>query len=273
MKSPVNESINFEHTSTNVFTNSFVYENLGIKHSVFSAGNGPGVLLMHELPGMTEEFWRLANWLSEHFTVWAPDLFGNNSSPTNPNHQKLLLRACISREIFLFARNDSGPITQWLRSLSKQLHASAEGAGIGVIGMCMSGNFALTLALDPWVLAPVASQPALPASMPLRKMDTELQLTKNHCRILKDRDVDIMALRFKGDKLCNAQRFDAIRNLIGKKRFYEHVIDDEHRNPRGPLSFPHAVLTADLVDEDISVTKTKLKEVIKFLKDRIYLDC
>ena len=240
-----------------------------IMHSVFKAGSGPGVILLHELPGMTPEFWRLANWLSERFTVWAPDLFGNRNTPTKPNPTSLTVRACISREIHLFAKNDPGPITQWLRALSKKMFDEVGHKGVGVIGMCMTGNFALTLALDPWVTAPVSSQPGIPGSLPLRPVHGGLQMTAEEKSDLAARDVDVMGLRFKGDRLCRAARFDSIREVIGEARFDEHVIDDKHGNPDGPLGFPHSVLTADLVDADDSVTKSKLLEVIAFLEARI----
>ena len=252
-----------------VFQDHFLFENDGIEHSVFYACQGPGIVLLHELPGMTEEFWRLAHWLSEHFTVWAPDLFGKRSTPTSPHPTRLTLRACISREIHLFADNDPGPITQWLRALSRKLHDQIGGPGIGVIGMCMTGNFALTLALDPWVTAPVSSQPGLPASGVFKKRHGGLQMSATEKAELAARDVDVMALRFAGDKLCRAARFDAIRAVIGDDRFKDHVIDDKERNPNGPLKFPHSVLTADLIDADDSVTKQKLGEVISFLRARI----
>ena len=251
------------------FSTHMMFERHGIRHSVFKAGAGPGIILMHELPGMTPEFWRLANWLSEHFSVYAPDLFGASETPTSQNVGLLTLRACISREIHLFSQNDPGPITQWLRELSKELHAQTGGPGVGVIGMCMTGNFALTLALDPWVVAPVASQPGLPANRPFRKQDGGLQMSTDEKQQLAARSIDVMALRFDGDKLCRAARFDAIRDVVGEGRFQEHVIADEHRHPDGPLKFPHAVLTADLIDKDDSVTKQKLCEVIEFLKNRI----
>ena len=255
--------------NTTPFSEFERFERGSIRHSVFKSGEGPGVLLMHELPGMTPEFWRLANWLAESFRVWAPDLFGNDETPSDPKPAVFTLRACISRQIHLFSKNDPGPITQWLRSLSKKLSEETDGSGIGVIGMCMTGNFALTLALDPWVSAPVTSQPGIPASLPLRPAHGGLQMSTAEKEALGARDVDVMGLRFEGDKLCRAARFDAIRDVIGKQRFKEHPIGDEHANPDGPLKFPHAVLTADLVDKDDSVTKAKLGEVIDFLKARI----
>ena len=256
-------------SNTAPFTEVDLFSAKGITHSVFKGGSGPGVLLMHELPGMSKEFWRLANWLAEHFTVWAPDMFGRDETHTPAVPAKLFFRACISREIHLFSKNDPGPITQWLRTLAKELHSETGGPGVGTIGMCMSGNFALTLALDPWVTAPVTSQPGLPASTPFRNADGGLQMTNAEKADLAALNVDVMGLRFAGDTLCKAARFDAIREVIGGERFKEHVIPDSERNPAGPLKHPHSCLTADLVDANDSVTKAKLDEVIRFLKERI----
>ena len=86
---------------------------------------------------------------------------------------------------------------------------------------------------------------------------------------LAARDIDVMALRFAGDRLCKAARFETIRQVVGDNRIHAHVIDDEHRNPNGPLKHPHSVLTADLVNDDNGVTKQKLMQVIEFLKQRI----
>lgn len=244
------------------------FDHGGIRHSVFEGGSGPGVLLMHELPGMTPEFWRLANWLATRFTVFAPDLYGDDDTPTRPGNH-LFARACISREIHLFHNNDPGPITQWLRALARDLSNRTDGSGVGVIGMCMTGNFALTLALDPWVVAPVASQPALPLRSVFRKRDGGLQMTGAEKSRLAARDVDVMALRFRKDKFCRAARFDAIEQVVGPERFFPHVLEDADQNPARAGENPHSVLTADLIDADDSVTKRKLIEVIAFIERRI----
>jgi len=255
--------------SVKPFDYDFSFSKNGMEHSVFSKGAGPGVLLMHELPGMTPQFWRLANWLAERFTVWAPDLFGNDSEHTPAELGKLTFKACISREIHLFAQNDPGPITQWLRALSQRLHQKVGGDGVGVIGMCMTGNFSLTLALDPWVVAPIVSQPGIPGNLPWRNQDDGLQMNDVEKQQLAARDVDVMGLRFAGDKFCKAARFQSIRDVIGEQRFHEHVLPDSSRNPNGNRSFPHSVLTMDLVDRDDALTKQKLGEVIQFLSQRL----
>lgn len=46
----------------------------------------------------------------------------------------------------------------------RQAHAQSGGTGVGAIGMCFTGSFALAMAIDDVVLAPVMSQPALPVA-------------------------------------------------------------------------------------------------------------
>ncbi|MCI5046192.1 MAG: dienelactone hydrolase family protein [Aquisalinus sp.] len=242
-----------------------------IQHPVYIAGEGPGVLLMHELPGMVPEFWRLAYWLVDAgFTVYAPDLYKEElKGPTKPSLSGNLARACISREIHLFAQNDSSPITQWLRQLAAHIHEQCGGPGVGAIGMCMTGNFALSLVLEAPVIAPIASQPAMPIGLLTRRSRAALHMSDAEKSALKDaKDIDVMALRFKGDPSCTKARFDAIETLIGKGRFNRIELDDRHQNPDGN-PFPHAVLTRDLIDEEGSATLAARDEVFSFLKSRL----
>mgnify|MGYP001548272581 FL=1 len=242
-----------------------------IQHPVYIAGEGPGVLLMHELPGMVPEFWRLAYWLVDAgFTVYAPDLYEEElNGPTKPSLTGNLARACISREIHLFAQNNSSPITQWLRQLAAHIHEQCGGPGVGAIGMCMTGNFALSLVLEAPVIAPVASQPAMPIGLLTRRSRAALHMSAREKSALQEaEDIDVMALRFKGDPSCTKARFDAIETLIGKDRFNRIELDDRHQNPDGN-PFPHAVLTRDLIDEEGSATLAARDEVFSFLKSRL----
>ena len=73
-----------------------------------------------------------------------------------------MVHVCISREFRVLAVRQSSPITNWLRALCRSLHAELGGKGVGAIGMCLTGNFALALMVDSAVMAPVLSQPSLP---------------------------------------------------------------------------------------------------------------
>ena len=69
---------------------------------------------------------------------------------------------CMRREFKLFAKNQSSPIVDWLKALCTQLKANHDVPGVAVIGMCLTGNFAISLMAEDAVLAGFASQPSLP---------------------------------------------------------------------------------------------------------------
>lgn len=255
------------------FQKSFSFSAHGITHPVLKDGTGPAVLLMHELPGMGWQFWRLAGWIRDAgFTVYAPDLFAVSASQlTQPSLNKLLIRACISREIHLFAKNSSSPVTRWLRALARQMHEECGGPGVGAIGMCMTGNFALSLVLEEAVIAPVASEPAMPVHFWARKSRGALHLSEDERQALQRRkDIDVLGLRFKGDPTCTQARFAAIESLIGPQRFRKVELEDSAKNPQGN-GFPHSVLTIDLLDEDGSPTVQARDQVLSFLKEKLIL--
>ena len=260
----IDEILDPARADTAVFADCFDFEQDGMHHPVYRAGAGPAVLWMIEMPGINPELWRLGNWLvAAGFTVFVPDLFAppGGRSPTPYGIARGMLRACISREIHLFARNHSSPVTQWLRGLARAAHAEVGGAGVGVIGMCMSGNFALTLVVEPAVLAAVASQPGLPVLS-----SSALQLSAADKAIIRDRvDVPILGLRFERDPLCKAARFDAIRELVGE-RFEAIVLPNSAANQETGGPTPHSVLTADLVNEAGSLTQDAAARVIALLR-------
>ncbi|WP_147125152.1 dienelactone hydrolase family protein [Shimia ponticola] len=266
------------HSQTQPFPFDRAISHEGITHSIFAKGpvdktghvsSARGVVLLHELPGMTPEFWRLAHWLAERFIVWCPDLYGTGQRPLAPvGGVKGAARLCISREMGALRANRSGPITTWLRHLGQVLHSEVGGPGIGVVGMCMSGGFAISMALDPWVTAPVASQPSLPLSLH-RNQHGDLQLTDQERTALSASETDVMTLRFAGDRVCRNARIEAIQAVFGPARVDDHELRDKDRNPNGPMRFPHSCLTADLVDKQGSPTRGKVNDVIRFLSDRL----
>jgi dienelactone hydrolase len=136
--------------------------------------------------------------------------------------------------------------------------------GVGVVGLCMTGNFALAVALEDDVVAAVSSEPASPA-FPTNSLD----LSATEKDMLANRRLDVMALRFKGDPLCRNERFRALEAVIGAQRLHEHVLPDSAKNPNGNWGCPHAVLTKDLIDGAGEITREKVNEVIAFLKARL----
>jgi len=241
----------------------FDFADGGIEHAVYRKGVGSGVLIMHELPGLTPQCIDLANRIaSAGYTVFLPLLFGEpNSSATVAN----TLRVCVSREFKCFALNESSPISVWLRALGQRIYGDLNGNGIGVIGLCLTGGFVLSLMADSEVLAPVTSEPSLPF----------LDLTDAGQRALgvSDADLDaavengreLLGFRFSGDWICPVKRFDTLQARFGK-RFIRTDIDSSPGNPAGIPSHAHSVLTEDYNNTPGHPTRVAFDKVIAFLR-------
>src|SRR6476659_3503010 len=136
----------------------------GVARRVYVAGRGPAVIGMSEMPGISPQVARFARWVRDAgFSVWMPSLFGRDGAvPQVDEGIAVFKRACVSAEFRAFAANEASPVTQWLRALARRAHQECGGPGVGAIGMCFTGNFALSMMLEPSVLAPVMSQPTLP---------------------------------------------------------------------------------------------------------------
>lgn len=260
-------------TDDRPFAESFDFEADGMAHPVLVEGEGPAVILMHEMPGFVPQFWRLARWMvAAGLTVHAPALYekpgtraGQMTGETGT--AKGFARACISREIHLFAANASSPVTRWLRALAREAQLRSGGPGAGVVGLCMTGNFAWSLAIEPVVKACVAAEPSLPLHRP-----GALALSGGQREALAARgDLPVMALRFAGDPACRAARFDALREVVGSHRLIETVLPDTAKNPDGN-PFPHAVLTRDLIAQDGEPTLEAAREVLSYLRARLKPD-
>ena len=130
-----------------------------VEKRVLVAGTGPAVIVMTEMPGIIPHVARFARWVRDAgFTVYMPSLFGRDGAiPTADEGGKVFQKACVSAEFHAFAADKASPVTQWLRSLARYAHEQCGGPGVGAIGMCFTGNFALSMMLDESVLAPVLS--------------------------------------------------------------------------------------------------------------------
>lgn len=221
----------------------------GVAHPVHRRGHGPAVLVMHELPGLTPEVVRLANWIVDAgFTVFVPCLFGGAGDDYKAvQSYAQMARACLRKEFHVLAKRSSSPITTWLRALSRSVYDELGGAGVGAIGMCMTGNFALALMVDEHIMAPVLSQPSLPFSVS-RAHRESLHLSDADLAIVKRRTqegVPVLGLRFSNDFLCPQERFVTLRKELGEG-FEGIEIDSAPGNPNELGTRAHSVLTYDL---------------------------
>ena len=248
----------------------------GATRRVRVSGQGPGVIVMAEMPGISPDLARFARWLRQAgFTVYLPSLFGRDGAyPTADDGLAVLKRACVSAEFHALAGRGASPVTHWLRALARFAHGECGGAGVGAIGMCFTGNFALTMMLEPAMLAPVLAQPSLPLDDPAAVESDEGELRRVRERLERD-DLSVLAYRFEGDRHCRAARFAAYAAALGP-RFVARVLPDTAVNPAPPPFFrdvgggPHSVFTAHLVDEDGSPTRRAFDEVVAFLRSRLW---
>ncbi len=251
------------------FTES-TFSHGGIHHQVFRAGAGPAVVLIHEVPGIHPGVLDLARRLIESgFTVYLPSMFGRPGGKAGEGIVKSIAKVCISREFAVLA-NRSSPATGWLRALAATAHQECGGPGVGAIGMCMTGSFALAMALEPAVLAPVMSQPALPAGLTARRRaavgldDVELARVKDRT----SEGLRLLGLRFSNDRACPAERFKTMRREFGGS-FEGIEIDSSPGNPLGIAQSAHCVLTVDLVDTPGHPTRAALDRTIEFISERL----
>ena len=243
----------------------------GISHQVFRAGSGPAVVLIHEIPGLHRGVVELARRLmARGFTVYLPSLFGKPGGEPGEGFVRAVTRICVSREFRLLA-DQASPVTGWLRALAVQAHAECGGPGVGAIGMCLTGSFALAMALEPAVLAPVMSQPALPAPLSSRRR-AAVGLDAGELARLKARTagegLGLLGLRFSNDRGCPAERFATLRREFGD-RFEGIVIDSAPGNGHGIPERAHCVLTVDLVDRPGHPTRAALERTLDFITERL----
>jgi dienelactone hydrolase len=230
---------------------------------------------MTEMPGISPQVARFARWVRDAgFTVYMPSLFGRDGAvPQAEEGAAVFRRACMSAEFRAFGANASSPVTQWLRALARLAHAEQGGAGVGAIGMCFTGNFALTMMLEPAVLAPVLSQPSLPLDEPAGLEISPEELDAVRARLERD-DLTVLAYRFAGDQVCRAERFAAYRQALGT-RFIGHTLPDSAANPQTPPFFakyvptPHSVVTVHLIDEAGQPTVAARDEILAFFRARL----
>ncbi len=244
----------------------------GESYPVFRRGSGPGVVVIHEIPGITPPVADFARRVADAgFSVYAPSLFGTPGKPFSNGYMVgQMARACISREFHVLATNQSSPITNYLRALCRKAHEECGGPGVGAIGMCLTGNFALSLMVDESVMAPVLSQPSLPFGVSAAHR-AALHVSDDDLAVVKRRAAagcGVLGLRFTNDPLSPAARFETLRRELGDG-FEGIEIDSSRGNPHDIKRSAHSVVTLDLVDQQGHPTRAALDRVLAFFAERL----
>jgi dienelactone hydrolase len=250
------------------------FEHNGTTRTVFRLGEGPAVIVMAEMPGITPRVADFARRVADlGCSVWLPDLFGiAGEDPGATIMARAIVPACVSKEFAAFATGRTAPVVDWLRALAARAHAVSGGPGIGAVGMCFTGGFALGMMADERMLAPVLSQPSLPIALPGRSAaKADLHLGPADLDAVRARaaaGVDVLGLRFSCDRLAPGERFETLRRELGD-RFIGVEIDSSKGNPHAIRNMAHSVLTEDLVDEPGHPTHDALEQVLAFFRDRL----
>jgi dienelactone hydrolase len=244
----------------------------GTTRDVYRGGTGPAVIVIHEIPGLHPGVLKFAHRVIEAgFTTYLPSLFGTPGRPPSGGYiMSTLARACVSREFTVFATGRSSPISGWLRALAAQAHEESGGPGVGAVGMCFTGGFALGMMLDERMLAPVLSQPSLPFPVTAKER-AAVGLSPADLDRVKERAADgvcLLALRFTNDRAVPAARFATLRRELGDS-FVAVEIDSSPGNPHGIPANAHAVLTEHFVDEPGHPTRDALQQVLTLFRTKL----
>lgn len=245
----------------------------GKTREVFAKGRGPAVIVMAEIPGITPKVADFARRVADRgMRVYMPDLFGTAGAPrTVIGSLAVLSKVCVSKEFSALALRTTAPVVEWLRALARHAHEECGHDGVGAVGMCFTGGFALGMATEPEMLAPVMSQPSLPvflrpgAGSDAGCSDQDLLKVATRCR---SDDLKVMGLRFTEDRMASNGKFTLLRQVLGDA-FIEVQIDSLPGNPWGHSRVAHSVLTEDLIDQPGQPTREALDQVLDFLADRL----
>ena len=252
------------------------YERFDFSHGkwtrpVYRRGSGPAVIIIHEVPGLHPLVVRFADHVAgAGMTVFLPNLFGKPGKPVSIPYAlgQMVAGICIRREFHVWAGAGSSPIVDWLRALARQAHAECGGKGVGAVGMCFTGGFALAMMTEPAVVAPVLSQPSNPIlgrdkASALDASPAEIACAK---RRFDEEDLSMIGLRFTGDGFVPPERFETLKAAFGDR--FEAIEIDNADALQGTGVPPHSVLTIHLDDRPGTRTKAAEERVIAFFKAR-----
>ena len=237
---------------------------------VYRKGSGPAVIVIHEMPGLHPLVVRFADRVAEAgMTVFCPSLFGEPGKPASRGYamRSLLSAICIRREFNIWAADRSSPIVDWLKALARKAHAECGGKGVGAVGMCFTGGFALAMMTEPSVVAPVLSQPSMPVAAGSKRREAGFDASPAEVacarRRFDEEGLSLLGLRFKSDTLVPDARWAAYKAAFGD-RFESIELNDEDAAPA--IIPPHSVLTLHLKEDGPS--KAAEQRTIRFFKER-----
>jgi dienelactone hydrolase len=251
----------------------FAFDDGRWTREVYRRGAGPAVIVIHEMPGLHPLVVRFADRVAAAgMTVFLPVLFGVPGRPAaHPAGALTMLGGmCVRFEFNAWRSGKSSPIVDWLRALARKAHAECGGKGVGAVGMCFTGGFALAMVTEPAVVAPVLSQPSMPLPIGPGKAARAGGIDASPAEIAcarrrhAEEGLTVLGLRFRGDPFVPDARFETLRRELGEA--FEAIELDPKDAAPGPMAHPHSVLTVNLAET--GPTKAAEQRVIAFFKER-----
>ncbi len=244
----------------------------GTTRAIYRTGSGPAVIVISEIPGITPlvaEFGRKV--AAAGLTAVLPHMFGDDGrAPSAGYALSSITKACVAKEFTVLAMRRTSPVIGWLRALARDEHHRCGGTGVGAVGMCFTGGFALGMMVDDAVVAPVLSQPSLPFPVSKsRRRDVGLSdedLVRVQERVAAG--CSVLGVRFSGDSFSPPERFEHLRELLGDG-FIGVELDSAPGNAFGHRKAAHSVLTEDLDDRPGTPTREALDQVLAFFTERL----
>jgi dienelactone hydrolase len=254
----------------------------GLTRELLRKGSGPAVIVIAEMPGITPKVLEFAGRVAAvGCTAVLPRLFGEPGRDPHPSARGVLpavgyiassiLRACVSREFTVWATGKTSPVVDWLRALATHEHQRWGGPGVGAVGMCFTGGYALAMATDDRLLVPVLAQPSMPLPI-TRAQRHSIDIAPEDLAVVKKRCADdglqVIGLRFRGDRFVPESRFRFLRQELGDA-FVAVELDNSAANPDAVMG-PHSVLTEHLIDEPGQPTRAALDRVLDLFRERLH---
>jgi dienelactone hydrolase len=181
-----------------------------------------------------------------------------------------MIPACVSREFTVLSTGRTSPIVTWLRALAAAEHDRCGGPGVGAVGMCFTGGYALAMATDDRLLVPVLSQPSMP--MPITKSRRRaIDIAPDEMAVVQQRcasgGLEVIGLRFTTDRFVPAERFALLRDELGDAFIGVELPPEAAK--QGTAMPPHSVLTEHLIDEPGQPTRDALDLVLDHFRRKL----
>ncbi|MEO1749365.1 MAG: dienelactone hydrolase family protein, partial [Pseudomonadota bacterium] len=147
------------------FSKAFTVNHRNHPMQIYARGTGDKcVIVMHELPGMTNSFIDFCRRLADAgFKVYMPLLFKEPGTEMGKAATALFCLSGEFRRLFsVESSNADRPITKLLAEMLEKVGMQNPNAKMAAIGMCLTGGFALGAIINDKVKAAVLCQPSYP---------------------------------------------------------------------------------------------------------------